>query len=94
VDDCTPEDVTTLLRLSGRRTVNGWDVGFWGAEGGTVPVFSYEWQTMDLQEQECVRVANKGLKNRGFCKRVHKSEAGKAYVGSDEGVKQEALPRR
>jgi hypothetical protein len=44
--------------------------GFLGEKGNAIPVFSYEWQGKDLQEQECVRVANTGLRNRPFCGRA------------------------
>jgi hypothetical protein len=47
--------------------------GFLGEKGMPIPVFSYEWRGKDLQEQECVRVANTGLRNRAFCERVHRS---------------------
>jgi hypothetical protein len=48
---------------------------FFGGKSHAIPVFSYEWQGKDLREEECLRVANKGLRKCGFCKRAQRVNA-------------------
>ncbi len=54
-----------------------------GKSGYPPPLFSYEWQTKELQEREFVRVANKGLAGRSFHRREHPDQIGAGAAPRD-----------